>query len=251
MSELFIVGAQRSGTTYLYSMLDQHPQVLMAKPVRPEPKFFINDEEYAKGKEYYESRYFSERSARHLYLGEKSTSYIESRRAAERISTYYPDASIMLMLRNPVTRAYSNYAFSVKHGVESLSFRESLDAEPGRIRQGEYTSSVNPYAYKQRGHYIDYIHEYERFFSRDQMIVLIYEEFVSDLDRVQALYGRLGIDHEFVPDGVSLPVNEGSGSIMDVSGWRDIVTELNKEFAESNARLESYLGRKIEAWREM
>ena len=62
MSRRFVIiaGAQRSGTTYLYRVLDAHPGTHMARPSRPEPKFFHLDSEYARGLDYYLERYFGE-----------------------------------------------------------------------------------------------------------------------------------------------------------------------------------------------
>ena len=54
-----IAGAPRSGTGYVYHILDVHPDIYMAKPEKPEPKFFLVDEEYNKGIEYYLEKYFS------------------------------------------------------------------------------------------------------------------------------------------------------------------------------------------------
>ena len=54
----FIAGAQRSGTTYLYRLLDEHPEIEMAKPERPEPKFFLLDELHARGLKFYENHFF-------------------------------------------------------------------------------------------------------------------------------------------------------------------------------------------------
>ena len=133
MKNLFIVGAQRSGTTYLYQILTNHPQVAMAQPVRPEPKFFLDERLVAQGKDYYENTYFNERVEATSYLGEKSTSYIESIEAAQRIHSLYPDARILMILRDPVVRAYSNYRFSVAHQLEKLTFMEALVAEPERL----------------------------------------------------------------------------------------------------------------------
>src|SRR5680860_30087 len=106
----FIVGAQRSGTTFLFQQLNQHPEVCMAKPVRPEPKFFIREELYNKGLEFYRSTYYAE--AGNKVCIEKSTSYIEYELAAQRISQAFHHAKIIFILRNPVERAISNYRFS-------------------------------------------------------------------------------------------------------------------------------------------
>jgi len=54
-----IAGAPRSGTTWLYHLLDRHPEVYMAKPVRPEPKFFLVDELYERGLQHYIDTWFA------------------------------------------------------------------------------------------------------------------------------------------------------------------------------------------------
>jgi hypothetical protein len=79
----FIIGAQRTGTTYLYHLLAEHPEIEMAQPLKPEPKYFLIDSLFAQGLETYQTRYFSGKSGVWL-RGEKSTSYIESEKAAER-----------------------------------------------------------------------------------------------------------------------------------------------------------------------
>ena len=67
MKTLFIVGAQRSGTSYLYKILDSHPSVELAKPIRPEPKFFLKKKLCILGKEYYLSRYFDTKNNKNVY----------------------------------------------------------------------------------------------------------------------------------------------------------------------------------------
>ena len=106
----FIVGAQRSGTTYLYHMLDQCRQVSMAKPVKPEPKFFLDEIEQFDLNEYRNS-YHSGCDSDVIAYGEKSTSYYESPIVANRIFRNIPEAKIIFVLRNPIQRAISNYFF--------------------------------------------------------------------------------------------------------------------------------------------
>src|SRR4029079_12698346 len=91
-----IVGAQRCGSTYLYQLLDENPEFKRAKPLRPEPKFFLDDDKYRLGHDYYEAHFFSEPGIR--VRGEKSTSYIESAIAVQRITSMLPNASIVVVL---------------------------------------------------------------------------------------------------------------------------------------------------------
>jgi len=116
----FIIGgAQRSATTYLTHILDTHPEIEQAKPVRPEPKFFLKLDEYTEGYAGYLNRYFSHVApSENKVLGEKSTSYIEYPAAAERIKKLIPDIRLIFLLRHPIDRAVSNINFSRMHGYE-------------------------------------------------------------------------------------------------------------------------------------
>lgn len=247
MNHLFIVGAQRSGSTYLYEMLDSHPQVSMIRPVRPEPKFFMNKELVERGKDYYEETYFPENKPGTKYFGEKSTSYIESPEAARRIKEFYPDARILMILRDPVMRAYSNYRFSVAHSLEPLSFAEALTAEQDRIRVAKFTTSVTPYAYRKRGNYIGYIESYLEVFDASQLCVLIFEEFANDLDSVQRLYRWLDIDDGFVPPSLHEVVNPATIQRIDQP---TSFCDLALGYKDSIMRLERWMGRRIEVWCE-
>jgi len=247
MKNLFIVGAQRSGSTYLYQALDSHPQVSMIHPVRPEPKFFMNEHLVAQGRKHYEGIYFPERKPETRYLGEKSTSYIESPEAARRMKTFYPDARILMILRDPVLRAYSNYRFSVAHKLEPLSFCEALAAEPERLRSAAFNTSVTPYAYRKRGHYMDYVESYLEVFDAGQLCVLIFEEFVNNLERVQRLYHWLGVEQDFVPPSLNEVVNPATVEREDQqAAFRDLALG----YRDSIARLEDSLGRRIDVWHE-
>lgn len=247
MNHLFIVGAQRSGSTYLYHILDEHPEIAMSRPVRPEPKFFLSDHLYAKGRAFYEGTYFGGHSARIRYLGEKSTSYIESEAVANRIHQFYPNARILMILRDPVIRAYSNYRFSVAHQLEDMTFEDALKAEPARLAEASFSTSVNPYAYCKRGHYINYIEAYLKFFDRGQLEILIFEEFVCKPESVQRLYRWLGVDEHFKPRSLGKVYNP---SIQKEQGHSGASRSLAHEYRESLERLENLLGNKVETWRQ-
>lgn len=237
-----IVGAQRCGTTYLTRLLDEHPEIEMAKPLRPEPKFFLDDEQYARGLAYYESRFFTESGPR--VRGEKSTSYIESEAAAERIVSMIPNATIVVLLRDPVRRAVSNYRFSVEHGSEDLPLAEALRASVSGERPWDATRfSVSPHAYLPRGRYIDYLERFARHASSDQLHVVFFEELVAGRRGVAACYDRLGVDPTFRPDALGSVVNatDGDDSVVEpaFAGW------MRDYFRESDRRLAAFLGRRL------
>ncbi len=248
MRQIFIIGAQRSGTTYLYNILNAHPKICMAKPVRPEPKHFLNQSEYDKGVEYYESLYYKEYNSMQIYIGEKSTSYLEFSFVAQRINAYYPDAKIIVILRNPVERAYSNYKFSCENGLESLSFVDALRAEKKRLSDCRFQISVNPYAYVQRGHYIQYLLGYDKVFSESQIKIIIHEEFVSNNAAILDLYSWLELDCNIMLDDVSKVVN-ASKSSLSFQDFLNCKSDLYEVFMNSNKELEGYIGRSIDVWK--
>ena len=80
---LLVIGAQRSGTTWLAGVLDSHPQITQSRPSRPEPKVFLDPERAARGREWYRDTYFAHVTDELLLL-DKSTSYLEYPEAAAR-----------------------------------------------------------------------------------------------------------------------------------------------------------------------
>lgn len=239
----FIIGAQRSGTTYLYNALDSHPAIEMARPLRPEPKYFLNTPSEAIDVATYEHTYFSGKPGARL-LGEKSTSYFESEAAAQRIAATFPNAKLVALLRDPVQRAVSNYYFSVENGLETVPIEEAFRLEEERLHTGHPSTSVSPFAYIRRGRYIDYLSKYERYFPRDQLIILIHEQFVGLAAAFRALCDRLGVgDH--LPPGLDERVN-ATHPRKPLSAALDAY--LRDIFADPNERLAARYGLDLRAW---
>lgn len=207
---LFVVGAQRSGTTYLYEMLDAHPEIYMAKPVKPEPKYFMGLTTDRMSRDDYVSRYFSE-AGDAKWFGEKSTSYLESEKAARAIKQNFPAAKILVMLRDPIERAISHFSFTKDHGLEPFDIERAFQEEPARKDSWRSAgTSVSPYAYLERGKYWQYLEQWESLFGKENLVLLVKETFTGNLANIQALYRRLGVDDEFAPPGLDERVNAGS-----------------------------------------
>ena len=94
------------------------------QPMVPEPKFFLVDELWQRGVDYYSKQWFDLLPAGRM-LGEKSTNYLEAPEVAERISRVLPRVKLIFLLRNPVDRAYSNYLWSRQNGLETETFEPS------------------------------------------------------------------------------------------------------------------------------
>jgi hypothetical protein len=236
-----IAGAQRCGTTYLYRLLEAHPEIEMAKPLRPEPKFFLDESKFPLGLAYYDSQFFSDTDAR--VRGEKSTSYIESDLALQRIASTMPNAPIVVVVRDPVARAISNFRFSVQNGVENLPMAESLRAATGEREWDTKRFSVSPFDYLARGRYADYLERAVQSIARDRIQVVIFEELVSDIAVIAGLYERLGVDKTLRPSAFHTAVNASDAGDEPVDP--EIRDWLREYFREPNQRLAAFLGRQL------
>jgi len=197
--DFFIVGAAKSGTTSLYRYLIQHPAIFM--PELKEPHFFgewhpstgIEDlEEYLK---------LFAGVPEEIRAGEATTSYLYSSSGAQEIQRFQPIAKIIMILRNPVDRAYSNYweqteakYWESREPVETLSFEEALEAEPERIQQGwGYT-----FHYVACGRYAEQVARYLDVFGDDAVRVYLFDDLVLDAESVcRDVFSFLEVDPNY------------------------------------------------------
>jgi dTDP-4-amino-4,6-dideoxygalactose transaminase len=242
---LLVIGGQRCGTTYLHGLLDEHPEIAMARPARPEPKVFLSDELSNRGAEWYRSTYFSHASGEKV-LGEKSTSYLEDPAAATRAAVVLGDPMIVVLLRDPVARAISNWRFSTDNGLEKrpldVALRESLEQES---EWDSGASSVSPFAYLARGRYADHLAPWLATFG-DAVQVHFLAELLEDDAALAGLYAGLGVDPGFRPDGRDQVANGSSGPAPELPA--DLTAKLEGYFAASNQELVELLGRDLPWW---
>src|SRR5688572_14326389 len=114
LPDFLIVGAMRSGTTSLHKYLQAHPDVFVASG--KEVHFF--DRRYGRGLDWYRSRFAGVTTER--VVGEATPAYMYDENAIARIAHDLPDARLIVVLRNPVDRAYSHYWRNRSRGRENL-----------------------------------------------------------------------------------------------------------------------------------
>ena len=236
-----VVGAQRCGTTYLHDLLEAHPEIVMARPVRPEPKVFLRDTGLTA--DAYRARFFGHATDEPVY-GEKSTSYLESAAAPRLIAEVLGAPKILVQLRDPIERAVSNWRFSTMHGLEERGLAEALAANlEGPLPWDPAVTSVSPYAYLERGRFAD---DLPRWLDAFDTRVVFLEETAAGADAIQGVYGWLGVDPGVRPDALGEPVNVSAGE--DGALDDDLVADLRAWYDEPDRRLADLLGRDL-PWR--
>jgi len=247
MPNFIIAGAPRAGTTWLYHLLDLHPEVYMAKPVRPEPKFFLVDGSFDRGIEYYSATWFADLGSARI-AGEKSTNYLESPIVAARIREHLPEVKLIFILREPADRAFSNYLWSRMNGQEHDDFATALAAEQQR-EQSEPSELryARPHAYFSRGLYAELLRPWFDLFQRSQILCLRYDEIITHpLVLAERLHRFLGVALR-PRDAEKLGVinsSEKDGAVMP----EEIRQELLQRYALPNRRLAQLLGNDFEVW---
>ncbi len=184
-----VIGAQKSGTSGLYSYLVQHPQIVA--PRRKELHFFDGGkpgrpDAYRLGLRWYQAQFprCAELPASSV-TGEASPSYIYMPRVAERIATHLPEARLIAVLCDPVERAISHYFHSVRMGQERLSLAEALRQEDERLRGSRrrepYQSrAFRRFSYKARGRYKEQLERFYHHLAPEQLLILDSGDLLQD-----------------------------------------------------------------------
>lgn len=187
LPDFLIVGCQKCGTTSLFSYLAQHPQVEEA--IKKEIKYF--DMFYGLGPYWYRSHFPRNKVMHRTQLapltGEATPDYIFFEECAERVSKLVPQVKLIVLLREPAERSFSQYRYSFRRGFETLSFVDAIAAEEARLsearreaeaQQTSITASVKyrEFSYVKRSQYVEQIKAWQKYFSREQFLFLSSEE---------------------------------------------------------------------------
>jgi len=199
----FIVGAPKCGTTALYSYLDQHPDIFM--PQKKEPHFFAPDMK-SRGyireiDDYY--RLF-EPVTNERCVGEASVFYLYSEVAAANIQAEIPSPKIIIMLRNPVDMIHSLHSQCLYSGQETITnFEQAIAAEMDRRRGKNWPRNEyeNKLFYTAVADFAPQVERYFETFGRENVHVIIYDDFRSDLNRVfRDCLEFLEVEASFLPE---------------------------------------------------
>jgi len=189
LPDFLIIGAARSGTTSLYECLKKFETIYLPLNKRPEPHFFLRDQEYSLGLSYYSDKYFKDVPL-NLIAGEVSTSYIYSEKVACRIARDLKNIKIIAILRDPADRALSHYFINKKNGLENLSLLDAINAEENRLKHPKniFELESSPFSYIDRGQYFNQLHRYAAVIDKSKIHCIIFEEI---LKRPQSVFQKL------------------------------------------------------------
>ena len=249
-----IVGAQKGGTSALYEYLVRHP--LVGRSTNEEVQYFSLN--YGRGTAWYRGHFptvaraalVRRRYGRDLVTGESSPYYLFHPHALERIRDLLPEARLVVVLRNPVDRAYSQYNHSRQMGTEPLeTFEEGLAAEPGRLDGELAKMNADPlynsfshynHSYLARGLYVEQLERLYRLFDERQILLEAADDLSND---TEAVYMR-------VLQFLGLPVQRLSryprhNSRRYPPMRPETRRRLVEYFTEPNERLYAFLGRDL------
>jgi hypothetical protein len=243
LPDFLIVGCQKCGTSSIHHYLAKHPDVWC--PDKKEVHFF--DYDFDLGKNYYEHYFHLKQDNKDKQLfGEATPEYIFHPYSAERIKQTLPNVKAIVLLRNPVERAFSAWRMGIRQGWEKLSFEDAISVEIERITPDLIEMKKNPFyygyewnhhSYLIRGLYLQQIQNWLRFFNRDDLLILSAEQFYSDTEtEFKKTCDFLGLS-DWRP-------NEFENMFVGISSGMNDATRkaLNEYFKPHNDALFDFLG---------
>lgn len=194
--KLMIVGAQKSGTSSLLRYLAQHPDIYTHP--QPEMTYFLQDHEYVKGYGRAYSKYFSKCPADKTLIA-KNVMVMCSEDRMQRIHEHNPKIHLVILLREPVSRAYSAYWWARRRGWENIkTFEAALEAEEERINEDWF--KWRQCAYKLNSTYVMHIEYIMSLFDAKQVHCILIDELKGDAGSVcQKLFDLIRVSSEFEP----------------------------------------------------
>jgi len=253
LPQFLICGGQRCGTTSLYRALAAHPAIMKAVLHKGVHYFDVG---YERGMRWYRGHFplqgYADRVSDAIGVTvqtfESSPYYMYHPHAMARIARDLPGVRIVVLVRDPVERAYSHHAHEVARGFEpERDFRRALALEPGRLRgvrehlfenPDAYSFSHQHHAYRARGEYVDYLEAMERLIGRQRIHVVDSGAFFADPGPVyDAVLDFIGL-----PGVRPYPTFEQHNARPRAGLDGEVRRKLEEHFAPFDARLAAWLG---------
>ncbi len=243
-----LVGTQRGGTTSLFRALAPHPGVAPPNLHKGVHYFDVN---YARGEDWYRGHFPLRHGPRLAF--ESAGYYMHHPLAPERIAADLPGVKLLVLLREPVERAYSAHKHELARGFETeASFERALELEPERLAgeaerirsdPGYLSHSHRHHSYLDRGHYADQIEVLFNLFGRDRVHVAFAEDFFAEPEQCyDGIVDFLGLERWRPPSFERHNARPGSPLTPELH------ERLTAYFAPHDERLAALLG-EVPPWR--
>jgi Sulfotransferase domain len=259
LPDYLVIGTKKGGTTSIINWLVDHPHVCRMWPSAQKLKSaHYYDINYDKGEQWYRSHFPTER-ARHAHekktgtyplVGEASPYYMFHPAVPERVLETAPSIKAIALLRDPVSRAYSNYRDRRATGNEDLAtFEEVIDAEAGRLASVDedrlrndpsyYSFEHDHHTYLARGRYLEHLQPWLDRFPSDQLLILLAEDMFTDAEGVFSKVQKFLA----LPEDASVPLAKFNERPPRDPMKPDIQRRLVEYYRPYNAALYDALGR--------
>ncbi len=258
--DYLIVGTKRGGTTSMARWLIDHPHVSPLFPSRETRKgTYYFDVNYSRGEAWYRSHFPTRASlavksriaGRRVIVGEATPYYLAHPHAPIRARRYAPNARIVILVRDPVERAYSHWQERTRNGVETLSFADAIAAEPARI-DGEWEAMMSDpgyvsynhqhFGYMAQSEYHSFVQTWLDLWPANQVLILRSEDlYQSPATTYQQVLDYLHLDP-------ILPSFRAYNRHTKVDMDPELREELQIRMAPSIAKLEELLDRPMNWW---
>ena len=255
----YIIGAAKSGTTSLYDYLVQHQCVQQI--TTKEPRFF--DKYYERGENWYRVNFpftyqkfiFEKIQKRKFITVDATPRYLDHPHAPHRIKEITPNAKFIVLLRNPIDRAYSNYNMRINAKREHLSFEDAIEREREygkdefkKMQQNERYYSRDYYhnSYLDRSVYVDKLKRWMEVFPKERFLIIQSEEFFKDTSRIyKEVLEFLNLPNQELPEYKQIGKAKYKQPKMNPETRKKLV----EYFKPHNERLYEFLGRRFD-WDE-
>jgi hypothetical protein len=179
--DFLICGTQRGGTTALFNSFREHPEICWA--MRKEVHFFDSERDF-RDKEPGYSKYhsFFNPQPSHKMLGEATPIYMYWYDAPKRIWQYNPNMKLIIILRNPIDRAYSHWNVT-RHRDPKVTFWDAIHNEPERCRSA-LPLQHRYFSYVDRGFYVQQLRRLWTYFDQKQTLIVRNEDLRSRREEV-------------------------------------------------------------------
>ena len=237
----FIVGGvQKAGTTAIHDFLAQHPQIAL---LRDQALHFFDKEENFTGEPDYRILHGNfDPGRRWRTAGEVTADYVYYPHALERIATYNPKMKIIISLRNPTERAFSQWNMRREKNQEPLEFVDAL----GRDQEIGLAKNPRGNAYIARSLYAPQLEKVFALFPRNQALILKFETFRADpFPIVDQIFDFIGVERKAGLKNKQR--NVGSYSRKLTREEREFAARV---FADDIAKTENLLGWNCNDWRQ-